>query len=63
MRQVWQVISLVALAATLIPSLLYLAGTLSHDAAKTISLIGTVAWFIATPLWVGVRDDTTADAP
>ena len=61
MRKAWIAISLVAVAATLIPSVLYLSGAVSHDAAKTISLVGTVAWFVATPLWVGAADADQAD--
>ena len=47
------VLSLIALAATIIPSTLYFTGTIGHDAAKWATLVGTVLWFVATPLWVG----------
>jgi len=45
--------SLVALAITILPSLLYLTGTIPHDAAKWCTFIGTLLWFIVTPLWMG----------
>ena len=48
-----QIVSLVALAATIVPSLLYFTGTLEHDAVKWTALAGTAVWFIATPLWMG----------
>ncbi len=48
-----QIASLVALAATIVPSLLYFTGTLEHDAVKWTALAGTAVWFIATPLWMG----------
>ena len=48
-----KVVSLIALAATIIPSFLFFAGSMSHDAVKAAALIGTVAWFIATPMWMG----------
>ncbi len=46
-------LSLVALAASIVPSVLYFTGTIGHDAAKWATLAGTAVWFIATPLWVG----------
>jgi hypothetical protein len=45
--------SLVALAVTILPSLLYLAGAIPHDAAKWGTFVGTILWFIVTPLWMG----------
>jgi len=53
--------SLVALAATIAPSVLYFTGTIGHDAVKLITLVGTVLWFVATPLWMGrkLSVDTT----
>jgi hypothetical protein len=47
------IISLVALAATIVPSCLFFLGTIGHDSAKAIALVGTAIWFIATPLWMG----------
>lgn len=44
--------SLVALGATIVPALLYYAGTIDHDAVKGIALVGTIGWFIASPLWM-----------
>lgn len=48
-----KLVSLVALAATIVPSVLYFTGTIEHDAVKWITLVGTVLWFVATPLWMG----------
>ncbi len=47
-----KIVSLVALAATIVPCLLYFGGMMSHDAVKLAALIGTIVWFIATPLWM-----------
>ena len=47
-----KIVSLVALAATIVPCLLYFGGIVDHDAVKLIALIGTIAWFIATPMWM-----------
>lgn len=48
-----KLVSLVALAATIVPCLMYFGGMIGHDAVKLAALIGTIVWFIATPLWMG----------
>ena len=48
-----KITSLVALAATIAPCLLYFAGLIGMNVMKWGSLIGTIGWFIATPLWMG----------
>jgi hypothetical protein len=48
-----KIVSLIALAATTVPCLLYFGGMMSHEAVKLTALVGTIAWFIATPLWMG----------
>ena len=55
-----KLISLVALAATIVPSVLYFTGAIGHDTVKWATLVGTVAWFAATPLWMG--RELTVDA-
>lgn len=52
---VGKLISTVALTATILPSLLYFAGAVDHDAVKWAALPGTIVWFVATPLWMGQR--------
>ena len=53
MRIVLQITSWIALMATILPSVLFLASKLDLDQAKWIMLAATLAWFIATPLWMG----------
>ncbi len=48
-----QIVSLLALAATIVPCLLYFFGAIGLDAVKLTALIGTIVWFIATPFWMG----------
>jgi uncharacterized membrane protein len=55
MRRLLQVVSWVALAGTIVPSALYLAGRIELDESKSILLVATIAWFIATPLWMGKK--------
>ena len=52
MQFIAKIVSLGALAATIIPSLLYFGGTLGHETVKIIALLATFAWFIATPMWM-----------
>ena len=52
-QQTLKIASLVALAATIVPSLLYFVGILDHNAVIATALIGTFAWFAATPFWMG----------
>lgn len=54
-------ISLVALAATIVPSVLYLTGMVDHNAVKVTALVGTVVWFVTTPLWMGHELPIDAD--
>ncbi len=53
MKSPAKIVSLIALAATIVPSVLYFTGAIGHDAVKWTALAGTVVWFIATPMWMG----------
>lgn len=53
MNNATKVISLAALGATIVPCLLYFGGAIDHGAVKAAALVGTIVWFIATPLWMG----------
>jgi hypothetical protein len=52
-RRILQIVSWVSLAATIAPSILFLAGQMDLEQSKAWLLGATVAWFIATPLWMG----------
>jgi hypothetical protein len=52
-RRIVQVLSWLALAYTIAPPILFLAGKLTLEQSKLHMLLATVAWFIATPLWMG----------
>lgn len=54
-------ISFIALAATLLPSLLYFGGIMDHNAVKVTALVGTVVWFLTTPMWMGRKLPIDAD--
>jgi len=53
MNTISKVISLIGLAVTVIPCLLYYFGMMDHEMVKTVALVGTIIWFISTPLWMG----------
>ena len=48
-----KLVSAIALAVTVVPSLLVFLGALGIEPMKWIALAGTIAWFIATPMWMG----------
>ena len=51
-RRTLQFVSGLALAVTILPSCMFLTGAMELDAVKTAMLVGTVAWFVATPFWM-----------
>lgn len=52
MRTAAKAISWLALAGTLLPPLLFFADSISLESVKLLMLGATVAWFVATPLWM-----------
>lgn len=53
MNLVVKIISLVSLGLVVVPCCLYFGGIIDLNMVKLLALIGTVAWFAATPLWMG----------
>jgi hypothetical protein len=57
MRPLLQIVSLLALIALTLPSILFLAGfRLDLDTVKRIMLIATIVWFVAAIPWMW-KDD------
>jgi hypothetical protein len=52
MRIALQAVSWLALAATIVPSMIYLGGAMELQVVQAIMLGATIAWFAATPLWM-----------
>lgn len=52
MKTMAQIISWIALAATIITPMVFLAGKLELDAMKLWLSVATVVWFVATPIWM-----------
>ena len=51
-KRIAQIVSALALAATIVPPCLFFAGTLTLAAVQPWMLGATVLWFAATPLWM-----------
>jgi hypothetical protein len=52
MRTALIVISILSLIALMLPSILFLAGSMSLDTTKWIMLVATVVWFAAATPWM-----------
>ncbi len=62
MNPIVKIVSLIALLATIVPSLIFFAGGLEHDVVKIATLIGSIVWFAATPWWMGRVQPTETEA-
>jgi len=58
---VTKLLSLVALAVTLVPSLLFFLGKIDQSTMNGIMLGGTIFWFVVTPMWMGRTLPVDAD--
>jgi hypothetical protein len=52
MKTVARLISLAALLGTIVPPVLFFVNRMNFDAMKWWMLVATIAWFVATPLWM-----------
>jgi hypothetical protein len=52
MRYLGIIISMLALVATVLPSVLFLMGNISMDSMKWVMIVATVVWFVVTPFWM-----------
>lgn len=55
MRKALQLVSSLALAGIVVPPILYFTGGLTLETVKTVTLMATVLWFVATPFWMNNR--------
>ncbi len=60
MRSILQIISLLALIALTLPSILFLAGKLELNMVKWLMLVATIVWFVTATGWMW--KDNSADA-
>jgi hypothetical protein len=52
MKTAAQIVSWLALAATILAPMIYLAGTMTLATMITCLNAATIVWFIATPIWM-----------
>jgi len=52
MRSILQIISLLALIALTLPSVIFLAGRLELNMVKWIMLLATIVWFVTAAPWM-----------
>ncbi|MBN1126527.1 MAG: hypothetical protein JXA82_16090 [Sedimentisphaerales bacterium] len=52
MRTTLQIISWLSLVALVVPSILYLAGSMELDRIKAYMMAATVVWFVSASLWM-----------
>jgi hypothetical protein len=52
MKKIFLMISMLALLFTIIPSILFLAGSIKLAGVKLIMLLATITWFAVTPFWM-----------
>ncbi len=57
MRIALQVISGIALAMTVLPSLFYVSGNIELARVKGILMLATIVWFVVTPFWMGRKKE------
>lgn len=62
MRQVAYIVSMIALIATVAPALLFYSGRITLDQLKVAMNFATLAWFVATPIWMGRAPSTPSEA-
>ena len=52
MRSILQIVSLLALIALTLPSILFLAGRMELDTVKWLMLLATIIWFVTATPWM-----------
>ena len=51
-RRILQSVSGAGLVLVTLPSVAYLSGSIGLERVWWLMLLGTLAWFVATPLWM-----------
>ena len=52
MRPILQIVSLLALIALTLPSIIFLAGRMELDTVKWLMLLASIVWFVAATPWM-----------
>jgi hypothetical protein len=54
---VLKIISYLALAGTIIPSLLVFFGDMDIEGSKNVMAVSMVVWFVSAPFWINKKAD------
>ena len=57
MRSILQIVSLLALIALTLPSIIFLAGRMELDTVKWLMLLATIVWFATAMPWMWKDND------
>jgi hypothetical protein len=60
MRIILQIISLLALIALTLPSVIFLAGKMELNMVKWLMLVATIVWFVTATPWMWKDNSTEA---
>ena len=52
MNRILQIVSLLALVALTLPSVIFLAGQMELNMVKWLMLLATIVWFVAATPWM-----------
>ena len=52
MRPILQIVSLLALIALTLPSIIFLAGRMELDTVKWLMLLASIVWFVTATPWM-----------
>jgi Na+-driven multidrug efflux pump len=52
MNRILQIVSLLALVALTLPSIMFLAGRMELDTVKWLMTLATIVWFVAATPWM-----------
>jgi len=52
MNNIAKIVSLITFGLIIVPCLLLFAGLIGIDLVKWLALLGTIGWFLATPIWM-----------
>lgn len=55
MKYLLQIISLAGILLTIVPPVLFFAGTMSNSIKNLWMLIGTIVWFVTATFWLGKK--------
>jgi hypothetical protein len=54
---VLKIISYLALAGTILPSLLVFFGDMDIEGSKNVMAVSMVVWFVSAPFWINKKTD------